>query len=149
MDTTIKEEEKETPKEQPKDEFDAFRVHINRLPTKDLRTHAKEAWSNQEGSCILTDKLLKKSKVILTLFRPKEPEKFEGMEILPALIHEDYLKKPKALLEVSVKKFWYDLFEVEMPLPDLTPKTLTPEQEAMIAKLQKDHVHDENCEHDH
>ena len=145
---------KKTEETKQEEKFEAYKVHLNRFnklikENKEMERLAREAWVNQEGKCILTNKLLKKSKVIFGTYKPKDPEQFDGHDVLPFLVHEDFLKKPKAILEAMVKGFWYDIFEVELPKPDLTPKSLSPEQEAMIAKLKQDHVHDENCGHDH
>lgn len=139
-DKSVEEVEKteDNKKEEKEDKIELHQAHLNRLPKDEgnnLRALGWEAWRNQEGLCIFCNKLLKKSKLIFGTFEPANPEQFDGMELIPFLIHESFLKTPKAALTGASKKFMYDLFDLEVPQPKV--KTLSKEEEKLVEEAVK------------
>lgn len=125
------EEHKQTHIEK-KDSVELFLAHINRLKPE-YRKLAKQAWRNQDARCVFRDILLHKHKVIVALFRPADPAKFDGFNIIPFLVSDEYKKAPKGMIENAIVKLVYSLFGLESKQEI---KALTPEEEkAIIEKM--------------
>lgn len=95
-----------------------MKVNGKKLP-KGPKQLFDQAWDNQEGMCLFSDRLLKKNKVLFGVFYPPQDlkDKFDNMDIIPYLVHEDYRLKDLKETYKRVEDFFFDLFEVEKPEP--------------------------------
>jgi hypothetical protein len=130
------EEHNHSQEKEKKDSIELFVAHINRLKPE-YRKLAKQAWHNQDGRCVFRDILLHKHKVIVALFRPADPSKFDGLDVIPFLVSDEHKKTPKGLIENAILRLVYSLFGIELKQEI---KSLTPEEEDRIIKMAEENA---------
>jgi len=115
-------------KKPKEDKITLFKAHINKLKPEQKKL-VKEAWRNQEGICIFSERVLRKSKIVVGFFEPADPSKFNDMKVLTFLIGEDYLETPKDFLEKSLLNLAYSLFGLTPGVRKIKPLTLQEKEE--------------------
>ncbi len=89
-----------------------FRAHKNRL-SKEAKKQFNATWRNQDGLCLLTGKLLKKSKCIFGIYKTPNAESFEGSTEIPFLIGEEFIKVGKDESYKKVDSLMREIFKYE------------------------------------
>lgn len=89
-----------------------YRAHKNRLSGNSKKLFM-EAWRNQEGICLLSSRLLKKSKCIFGLYETPDKDKFDGMKSIPFLVSEEYIKEGKNEVYKKIDLVFRDLFKYD------------------------------------
>jgi hypothetical protein len=86
-----------------------IKAHKNRIP-KEMKEIFMQAWRNQEGLCLLSDTLLKKSSSILGIYETPDKDKFDGQETIPFLVSWNFNNHDKETIHKYVDELFKELY---------------------------------------